>query len=214
MSYREDIPAAMKRALRQEAYFGCVICGNPIIEYHHIIPYCEVKTHEKDNLVVLCPTHHHRANMGEIYKEMVIQKKNDPFNKIKNDTKYDFLLREFKDLIVKAGGNLFREQKKILGCDGQPLITVDEDNCGNALLNVYFFDENNKKIAQITNNEWCVYDIEDLWDVKYSPGHLIIQKRERKILLELKVKENIVELRADMYFNGKLISIKPDKIIV
>ena len=45
MSNRPPIPEGVKRKLRQEAYFGCVKCGCPIIEYHHIEPWSVVKKH-------------------------------------------------------------------------------------------------------------------------------------------------------------------------
>ena len=75
MSDRPPIPEGIKRMLRQEAYFGCVKCGCPIIEYHHIEPWSVVKKHEVDNLVVLCPNCHREANVGAYYKEQVIADK-------------------------------------------------------------------------------------------------------------------------------------------
>jgi hypothetical protein len=36
MKKNREIPSEIKRQLRQEAGFGCCICGIPIIEYHHI----------------------------------------------------------------------------------------------------------------------------------------------------------------------------------
>lgn len=64
----------------------------PLIEYHHIEPYAKVKCHKKENLVVLCPEHHHRANCGEIYKEKVIDFKNNPINKQLQYVRKDFYL--------------------------------------------------------------------------------------------------------------------------
>ncbi|MBU5337278.1 hypothetical protein [Intestinibacter bartlettii] len=48
---RPPIPNPLKRELRQEAHFGCVNCGNPIIEYHHITPWSEVKEHTKGDTI-------------------------------------------------------------------------------------------------------------------------------------------------------------------
>lgn len=40
MKKRPAIPESIKRQVRQEAKFGCIFCGSPIIEYHHIEEYC------------------------------------------------------------------------------------------------------------------------------------------------------------------------------
>ncbi|MFR7391896.1 MAG: HNH endonuclease signature motif containing protein [Anaerostipes hadrus] len=70
MSNRPPIPEAMKRKVRQEAYFGCVKCGCPgVLRYHHIEPWSKVKKHEAKNLVALCPNCHREATVGAYYYE-------------------------------------------------------------------------------------------------------------------------------------------------
>jgi hypothetical protein len=55
---RPDIPAAVDRQLRQEAGFGCCRCGNPIFEYHHIIPWAVEAHFRPEDMMVLCFYHH------------------------------------------------------------------------------------------------------------------------------------------------------------
>ena len=98
MEKRPSIPESIKRQIRQEAKFGCIFCGSPIVEYHHIEPYCKVKCHEKENLALLCPEHHHRANCGELLKEKVIEAKNNPFN-----VRVNFVRKEFCEEIEDCG---------------------------------------------------------------------------------------------------------------
>ena len=213
-STRPAIPEAFKRILRQEAYFGCVLCGSPIIEYHHIIPFHKVKKHEKNNLVILCPEHHHRANCVEIFEEIVINAKKNPFNKKNNIAKKDFFLGKFNDIIVDAGGNRFINVKNIFVVDDTSLLKLEADCDGWGVITANFYNEHNKLIAQIIRNEWITYDIKELWDVRYSPGQLRINEKRGKIFLELRVKHNTVEIRTDMYFKGKCFSLKPNETIL
>ena len=59
-------PADVKRELRQEVNFGCAICGAPLLEYHHIIPYSEAEHHDPDHMVAVCPNHHRLSDDGAI----------------------------------------------------------------------------------------------------------------------------------------------------
>jgi hypothetical protein len=59
-------PAAVKRQLRQEAAFGCCICGHPIYQYHHIRPFEPNHHHDPDDMMLLCPNHHHEATVGAL----------------------------------------------------------------------------------------------------------------------------------------------------
>ena len=80
---RSKIPQAIKREVRQRCCFGCVHCGNPIIEYHHIIPWNQVQTHEEDNLTILCSNCHKKVTNGLISCAQVIEWNNNPYNRNK-----------------------------------------------------------------------------------------------------------------------------------
>jgi len=49
---RPPILEPMKRSVRQRCSFGCVICGLPLYEYHHMIPYADTEKHEEDNITL------------------------------------------------------------------------------------------------------------------------------------------------------------------
>ena len=75
-----DIPLPVKRQLRQESGFGCCLCGNPIIEYHHIQPFGRQQTHDPVHMMTLCPLHHHEATVGGLTEEEQRRSKDDPAN--------------------------------------------------------------------------------------------------------------------------------------
>lgn len=214
MSDRPSIPEGMKRKLRQEAYFGCVKCGCPIIEYHHIEPWSKVKKHEKDNLVVLCPNCHREANVGAYFKEQVIEDKKNPINKRIGFVQNKIMLRKFCDVKMKIGGVEISEARNILSVHNIKLIYFNIDKDGKALLNAVFFDDSMRLIDVIQDNEWRAFLYKDMWDVKYSPGHLKINLEEKKIFLDLSIRGQVINVKARLNALGNKIIATEEKLQV
>lgn len=212
MSNRPPIPEAMKRKVRQEAYFGCVKCGCPIIEYHHIEPWSKVKKHEAKNLVALCPNCHREATVGAYYEERVIEDKKNPINKKTGLVQNQIMLRKFDDIVVKLGGAEISKTQNILTVFGARILYFNIDKNGRALLNAVFFDQNMQLIAVIQDNEWRAFLDKDLWDMRYSPGHLVINLEARKIFLNLKVKGNTINIRMKCNVFGNKVEVTEEKL--
>lgn len=212
MSDRPPIPEGIKRALRQEAYFGCVKCGCPIIEYHHIEPWSVVKKHEAANLVVLCPNCHREANVGAYYKEQVIADKKEPFNKRARLVQNNFMLRKLADIKVKIGGMEISHTRNVLTVYSIPLIFFNETKDGRDLLNAVFFDDHMNLVAVIKDNEWTALLYQDMWDIRYSPGHLIINLEQKKIFLDLKIKGNVISFKTRLNYWGNDIKATEEKL--
>ena len=135
-----DIPEPMKRELRQEALFGCVLCGSPIIDYHHIIFYSEVKKHEKENLVVLCPEHHRRANCKEIPIQILYEKKKLPYNKNVQSISKDFYIFNKPEMKIKIGTNIFINTSNILVVDDKTILSFNSSEDGFITMNAAFYE--------------------------------------------------------------------------
>lgn len=71
---RPQIPAKLKRRILVEAGHRCAIptCRFPTTELAHIVPWSEVKKHEHENLIALCPNCHTRFDDGEIDKQSIL----------------------------------------------------------------------------------------------------------------------------------------------
>jgi HNH endonuclease len=65
---RPAIPADLKRRVLMEAGHRCAIptCRTVPVELAHIEPYSEVRGHDFENLIALCPTCHTRYDSGDI----------------------------------------------------------------------------------------------------------------------------------------------------
>lgn len=78
------VPEKIKRQLRQEAGFGCVICGNAIGVYEHIDPeFQNATTHDPACMACLCAGCHGKVTRGHISKETVRAAKANPKSKEK-----------------------------------------------------------------------------------------------------------------------------------
>ncbi len=71
---RISIPNELKRKLLIESGHRCAIptCKHPEVEFHHIIPWGKCKEHTYDNMIVLCPNCHSRADRGKIDRKSLL----------------------------------------------------------------------------------------------------------------------------------------------
>lgn len=66
---RPAVPAALDRAIREEAGHRCAIptCRSTAApELAHIIPWADVREHRFDNMILLCANDHHSFDSGKI----------------------------------------------------------------------------------------------------------------------------------------------------
>jgi len=75
-----NINAATKRAVRQACGFGCVICGNPFIQYHHAgVAFSDAREHDPKKITLLCGGCHDRVSRGTLSDEAVMEGMNKPY---------------------------------------------------------------------------------------------------------------------------------------
>jgi hypothetical protein len=74
------IPADVRRALRQEAGFGCVKCGFAFCEYEHIDPeFADATDHDVTKMAFLCKRCHGEVTAGISSKDSVWAAKSGAF---------------------------------------------------------------------------------------------------------------------------------------
>src|ERR1700681_1547453 len=114
-------PAPVARQLRQAAGFGCCSCGLPIIQYHHIVEWSVDKHFRSEDMMVLCPTHHHQATAGAMPESEQRALKARPFNiengfvKGKLQVRQDYCAADFGSVTVVGEG-------WFLSIDGEDLL--------------------------------------------------------------------------------------------
>jgi hypothetical protein len=189
MTQRPPIPQELKREIRQRCGFGCVICGMPLYEYEHMLEWAEVQRHVAGEITLLCRQHHGEKTNGLLPKEVVVASNRNPYNKQTGTSKQHLLHYSGQMVRLRAADSYFEYRDLSDGAffaplviDGLPLVAfrIDQDEL---LLNFIAFNELNKAIIQIVDNE-LIYDTNQ-WDIEWVAQTLTIREGRGRILLEL-----------------------------
>lgn len=220
---RPPIPQPMQRAVRQRCSFGCVICGHPLYEYHHMVPYAEVQKHEEDNLTLLCDSHHREATVGLLASEQVAVANSSPYNVVSGVSAPFALNFSGTEFQVEIGSN------HLLGGVPHPdggfafiPISVDDndilwfrvDENGRIFFNMKILDECNLPLLVINENV-LMYKT-DTWDIVFKGTKLTVRQAARNIFLEIEFcpPNGIRILRGRLLCNGVEILVRKTHILV
>lgn len=143
------LPVNVARQLRQEAGFGCAVCGCPIIEYHHIIPWAERQHFEPEHMVVLCPTHH--RELGKLPRRLCYEAKKAPRN-IRENRLEGLLGGNNNAKGIKFGSTTFEEGYPLVYAFQHPIISYHRID-GQYLINLFVPDRNFWPEIEIRSNQ-------------------------------------------------------------
>lgn len=202
---RSIIPGPIKRLIRQEGRFGCCKCGNPIIEYHHIVRDSE----DNEDIMILCPICHHEATVGAMTEEEQRFHKLNPFNMERGYVKGKLKINQ-KLPVVAIGTNQFVGEGDFILVDQESLLSL-KVNYGMLEISVKLYDCDNQLLAQIENNEWISGDPMP-WDLESSFQWLRIRHKLRNIALEIDARGFHIEIRANLWKNKQNFKLNPYEI--
>jgi hypothetical protein len=205
----------MKRAVRQRCGFGCVMCGKPIVEYHHMTPWEEVEVHEADNLTLLCPTHHAEATGSRplLDEAQVRQANAAPYNTQRPATDPYPLNFNTDHFEVVLGSN------RVVSKRGEPLVIFAVDHKvvfgvhledGRCVVNLGLLDKTNSQIVAIVDNE--LQFASAAWDVVIAANRLTIRRGLRDIIFDVRfdVPNRLTVLRAEFWLDGASMEVTTD----
>ena len=217
-------PPRIQEQLKKETFYGCVLCGCPIVEYVHITPHPDFQAFLPENMIALCPSHCIEYESKEISEAVLHDAKINPYNKI---NEVSFSIGESQEMIVNIGNRKFINTSRILVIDDFDIISIkrgggEEQQDGYKkyiLLDINFFDKFNNLIAIVSENGWTAERRKSTnnsdWTIIYEPKHLVIQNPSRNILFDAKVNNNEITLTASgMYYNGSSIRITENEIFL
>ena len=210
MAGRDRIPASVARELRKEAGFGCCVCGHPIIEYHHIVPWEEEQHFRVEDMIALCPNHHRDASTrGSIPRDRQYALKGDPAN-IRAGYSHGRLTLPSNEPVVLAGSNLLVGEGPFLRIDRTSVLTVHYQ--GQAiLLSLPLYDRDGNLLAAIDDNEWISGD-HSPWDIVFQHRLLVIRSKHHLVSLSIDARKEPVTLQGHLWFNGERIRIDRNRI--
>lgn len=208
-------PADVRRQLRREANFGCVVCGTPIIQYHHIVPFSEKQHHNPDEMVVLCPNHHEHAgpDAEALTPDDLYEYKENPH--ISDIVDYDLYYESSTPVLNIANSRCQLqdlEEMTVLEIQGEPIIEMAYRD-GVLQFSVKLYNEENDLIAELDENEWWA-NTNDVWDLEYRANHFKIWHGRRDIGLKIEYDSSTdqMDVYGGFYYGGIRVTATPSKI--
>jgi len=177
-----NIPSDVKREVRQNCGFGCVICGLFLYQYDHVDPsWTESKIHDPNAMCLLCPNHHTRKTEKSIsLDDIKLACKNPKAKEVSYSRDNEFYSIK-KPNKIRLGNWVFNNPKEILKIGGKILLALEETEDGTIALTGQFYDRNSKLILKIDKNEW--QPLTGNWDVERVNKKLTIREKDRQISL-------------------------------
>lgn len=196
---RPPIPESIKRQVRQNSFFGCVICGMPFYEYEHIEEYAQVQEHTVDNIILLCPNHHASKTTHKLSKERLVHAKNNPFNGTKEQTAA-YKIEPSSDLAIKIGTNACLgwdsariKDHHVFWINGESYFTLHANDDGWLSVSLKITDQQGEILLKVINGELSINT--NIFDFSYEGNRIIIRdKNYKKIILDVRIADNKVEI--------------------
>jgi hypothetical protein len=213
-----EIPAEMKRTIRKRCGFGCVVCGHPIYEYHHMIEWSIVKEHKEEEITLLCDNHHKQVHKNLLPTSIVRKFNSKPYNLDRGESSPMPLYFQGSLFKVIIGNNeyiaddspepIFNEKVPscLLMIDMVPIIYIKfEDD--QILLTIKLYDKNNKLVLRIIDNE-LIYSTGH-WDITFIKNRLTLLEGKRQITLgiEFSPPSQVHVYNGKIFLNGLELNI-------
>jgi hypothetical protein len=183
-----SIPEAIKREIRKQCGYGCVLCATSIYTYEHIDPlFIDATEHDPAKMALLCGSCHLLVTKGIYSKARIVEALKHPAAFKNGLSKFILDVNPLDDFIVRVGNTTFVNLETIIDIDGELILGLlgPEWPHSPPRLNAKFYDRNSVNIASIVNNEWQgsidAFDIENVGNV------LRIRSALYSIDLEIKI---------------------------
>lgn len=215
---RPAIPGPMKREIRQRCGFGCVICGQPLYHYDHMVEYAEVQEHETENITLLCARHHDEKTRGFLNRDDIVQANDAPYNTANATTSPWNLPFRGDGAEFDLAGNIFAvdalpEGAAFFGLvvDGWVLFGARRQD-GQLLINMQLFDEFNILKFLIVENELIMRA--DSWDIEVEGTTITVRYALRNIFMRMRFSQQRIAIdRGRILCNGVELLLDKDGIL-
>lgn len=208
------IPAKTKREVRQRCGFGCVVCGNAFVEYHHTTTrYAAAASHDPSQITLLCGTCHSYVTRGQWSDEKIEEANAKPFC-ITHRGSHASLDIGATPPTVLLGGNRYTECIMPIRIHDYPIILLrpPEDEGGPARISALFTDSSGTPQLIISNNEVTMRASN--WDATATGKQFKIWESARAPSLTLTVepRRSVSVDRIESTFLGWRISANDDEL--
>lgn len=182
------IPEDVKLEVRRRSKFGCVVCRCAIYQYEHIDPeYVEAKTHDPENICLLCGACHDRVTRRRLSKETV----KECYLKVQRSPEirrpFENLDLAAEDIHVEIGTVKFQKARHLLRINGRNLLSITAPKEGSSFpaLNGIFCDRLGRETFRITDNVW--EGPIDAWDISVIGAEVTVKMAAGLVALAFKI---------------------------
>lgn len=212
-----NIPEDIKEQIRNRSGFGCVVCGSIPYEYEHIDPeFVDAQEHDPERMALLCPTHNQEKKKGLLSKRDIYEFYKKPACLINKFAKYKFNTPR-ESLNWSFGGVKFLNNDKDVCVNGKPILSITggRTEFEPLLLNGYFYDNNNRNICDIIDNELRII-VQNIGDFRNINNNFCFRSLENVVCLDFNyIAENkeLIFNQLNFYYNGSFIDADQTKFI-
>jgi hypothetical protein len=183
-----NIPAAVKREVRQRSRFGCVVCRRAIYQYEHIDPeFYQAREHDPERICLLCGACHDKVTCGRLSKATVAHKYNEIASGGSPKSAYDEFDLSKAPIVIKLGSAIFSHCEKFIEIDGKTILAIraPEGSGAPPLLSGIFTGDDEQALLSIQENVWT--GSHAAWDIECVGTRTTIRKKARGISLQFRV---------------------------
>jgi hypothetical protein len=202
-------PADVARTLRKEAGFGCCLCGNPYVQYHHIVAWADEEHFRPDDMMILCPSHHAVCTAGGLDEEQQRAAKANPRNIATGLVKGDLWVTS-KKLRVRFGGTVAINVPKLLVIDNRPIVSARLSDDGRLLISAEMEDSSGQVVGRLIDNEWDVL-VNGAWDFNAGVKQATIHEKKRDIMFSVDARKDEVTIEGRWYRGKQRLLFGPKK---
>lgn len=200
-----SIPAGVKREVRKNSKFGCVLCRCGFFDYEHIVPeFKDARCHDPEKICCLCPGCHGRVTRGQLSKSAVAK----AYEEIKIKKTVEVLpprgpldFHTGKAQLEFGGLNYAPMVEKVLRYGDDDLISLCPGKKAGepGTISAIFTDPFGIEILRLQKNEWR--GALDAWDIEVEGSTLTVRRKLGEVVLRLqlkppgKIEVNILDMR-------------------
>lgn len=193
MKKREKLAEPTKREVRQRCGFGCVMCGYPIITYHHLEEWAETQDDSPENLVLLCERCHREYHAGFIDEVDLRHRVGNPIA-FEDATKERLRLNPkawFVDLGSQRFGITDKSQLSAFSpfeiIDERPITIEIQD--GFPLVSISLYGKGGIEALKIVRNE-VIIDA-GIYDVEWDANQIVVRLQKGLIVFKARFGQTI-----------------------
>jgi len=202
----------IKREVRKRCGFGCVVCGMPLYEYHHMEEWSKVKAHVANDITLLCDFHHKQVSNNLLDCQKVIDANTCPYNMANGISGKMPISYSGNKCKIVMGSNSWEAELKseedylhAIMVNGVNILGFRIED-SHLLISLNMFDRLNNRVLEIIDNELC-YCIHR-WDIELIKNRLTIfnSQKEKAIAIMFNPPSEIILVNANIYCDGYRIS--------